>query len=118
MDPNTTLKWITRRPDESFREQNKETRIYGAMNGALAPAAIEAMEQWTWPNVESVTHENRETDEAKRTALYQKANREIMKFLPGVPYVNTEPALAFNSNVKGYVPSPVSLEQFSKVEVE
>jgi peptide/nickel transport system substrate-binding protein len=59
-----------------------------------------------------------ETDAAKRTALYQEANREIMKFLPGVPYVNTEPALAFNSNVKGYVPSPVSLEQFSNVEIE
>ena len=59
-----------------------------------------------------------ETDEAKRTSLYQEANRMIMKFLPGVPYVNTEPALAFNSNVKGYVPSPVSLEQFSNVEIE
>ena len=42
----------------------------------------------------------------------------IMEFLPGVPYVNTEPALAFDSNVKGYVPSPVSLEQFSNVEIE
>jgi len=59
-----------------------------------------------------------ETDSAKRTALYQEANREIMKFLPGVPYVNTEPALAFNSNVKGYVPSPVSLEQFSTVSID
>ena len=59
-----------------------------------------------------------ETDEAKRTALYQEANRMIMEFLPGVPYVHTEPALAFDSNVKGYVPSPVSLEQFSNVEIE
>jgi peptide/nickel transport system substrate-binding protein len=59
-----------------------------------------------------------ETDSAKRTALYQEANREIMKFLPGVPYVNTEPALAFDSNVKGYVPSPVSLEQFSTVSID
>jgi len=59
-----------------------------------------------------------ETDSAKRIDLYKEANREIMKFLPGVPYVNTEPALAFNSNIKGYVPSPVSLEQFSSVEIE
>jgi peptide/nickel transport system substrate-binding protein len=59
-----------------------------------------------------------ETDEAKRTALYQEANRKIMEFLPGVPYVHTEPALAFDANVKGYVPSPVSLEQFSTVEIE
>ena len=34
-----------------------------------------------------------ETDVAKRTELYQEANREIMKFLPGVPYVHTKPAL-------------------------
>jgi peptide/nickel transport system substrate-binding protein len=59
-----------------------------------------------------------ETDEAKRTTLYEEANRLIMDFLPGVPYVHTEPALAFAANVKGYVPSPVSLEQFSIVEIE
>ena len=30
-----------------------------------------------------------------------------MDFLPGVPYVHTKPALAFEANVTGYVPSPV-----------
>ena len=38
------------------------------------------------------------------------ANRLIMKFLPGVPYVHTKPALGFQRNVIGYKPSPVSLE--------
>ena len=77
--------------------------------------------QWGFENEEIFNTLNEaevETDLAKRTALYEEANREIMKFLPGVPYVNTEPALAFDSNVKGYVPSPVSLEQFSNVEIE
>ncbi len=59
-----------------------------------------------------------ETDEAKRTTLYQEANQMIMDFLPGVPYVHTEPAIAFDANVKGYVPSPVSLEPFSIVSIE
>jgi peptide/nickel transport system substrate-binding protein len=59
-----------------------------------------------------------ETDEAKRTALYQEANRLIMDFLPGLPYVHTKPALAFNANVSGYTPSPVSLEPFSLVTIE
>jgi peptide/nickel transport system substrate-binding protein len=59
-----------------------------------------------------------ETDAAAREGLYQDANRMIMEFLPGVPYVHTKPALAFNANVKGYVPSPVSLEQFSSVSIE
>ena len=39
----------------------------------------------------------------------------IMNFLPGVPYVHTKPALAFQKNVVGYMPSPVSLESFSTV---
>ena len=40
-----------------------------------------------------------------------------MDFLPGVPYVHTQPSLAFNKNVHGYVPSPVSLESFADVTV-
>ncbi len=59
-----------------------------------------------------------ETDAAKRITLYEEANRQIMDFLPGVPYAHTKPALAFNSNVTGYVTSPVSLEPFSIVEIE
>jgi peptide/nickel transport system substrate-binding protein len=58
-----------------------------------------------------------ESDPAKRTAAYQDANKLIMEFLPGVPYVHTQPSLAFNKNVKGYVPSPVSLESFADVTV-
>jgi peptide/nickel transport system substrate-binding protein len=57
----------------------------------------------------------RETDEEQRTALYEDANRMIMEFLPGVPYAHTRPALAFNANVEGYTPSPVSLEPFAGV---
>lgn len=58
----------------------------------------------------------RETDVAARTSLYQEANRKIAEWIPGVPYVHTSPALAFQSNVTGYVPSPVSLESFANVE--
>jgi peptide/nickel transport system substrate-binding protein len=58
-----------------------------------------------------------ETDLEARTGLYEEANRMIMDFLPGVPYVNTEPALAFRADVQGYVPSPVSLESFAPVTI-
>ncbi len=57
----------------------------------------------------------RETDIEARKALYQQANRLIADWIPGVPYVHTSPALAFQSNVTGYVPSPVSLEEFDTV---
>jgi peptide/nickel transport system substrate-binding protein len=80
-----------------------------------------ASTQWGFDNQEifdKLDAAEVETDEAKRTTLYEEANRLIMDFLPGVPYVHTEPALAFAANVKGYVPSPVSLEQFSIVEIE
>jgi peptide/nickel transport system substrate-binding protein len=56
-----------------------------------------------------------ETNLAKRTKDYQQAEIYIMKFLPMVPYVHSKPALAFQKNVVGYVPSPVSLESFATV---
>jgi peptide/nickel transport system substrate-binding protein len=58
-----------------------------------------------------------ETDLDARVGLYEEANRMIMDFLPGVPYVNTSPALAFRADVQGYVPSPVSLESFATVTI-
>lgn len=56
-------------------------------------------------------------DKDSRTEEYKKANRLIMDFLPGVPYVHTSPSLAFDADVKGYVPSPVSLEEFRTVSI-
>ncbi len=58
-----------------------------------------------------------ETDLAKRTSLYQEANRKIMEVLPGVPYVHAKAALALQTNVSGYVPSPVGVggESFASV---
>jgi peptide/nickel transport system substrate-binding protein len=59
-----------------------------------------------------------ETDLEAREQAYQEANRKIMDFLPGVPYVHTKPALAFAANVSGYEPSPVSLESFATVSID
>ncbi len=53
----------------------------------------------------------------KRIGLYQQAQRMLMQFLPGVPYVHTSPALAFQKNVTGYVPSPVDIQLFSSVSI-
>jgi peptide/nickel transport system substrate-binding protein len=58
-----------------------------------------------------------ETDEAKRTELYQEANRQIMELLPGVPYAHNRPALAFIKGIEGYVPSPVDLQSFATVSL-
>ncbi len=59
-----------------------------------------------------------ETDEQTRIGLYQAANRLIMDFLPGVPYVHTQPAVAFAEGVSGYVPGPLNNESFAIVSVE
>jgi len=48
-----------------------------------------------------------EPDAAKRAALYQQASVQVMKFLPVVPYVWAAGAIAIDSNIKGFVPSPV-----------
>jgi peptide/nickel transport system substrate-binding protein len=66
--------------------------------------------------IDILNRAERETDLAARVSLYQQANRMIADWIPGVPYVHTSPALAFQANVTGYVPSPVSLEEFDTVE--
>jgi len=58
-----------------------------------------------------------ETDQDKRTQLYVQANDAIMEFLPGLPYVHTEPSLAFKPGITGFVPSPVGNEDFNLVEL-
>ena len=77
--------------------------------------------QWGFNNPEIfdlLDRAEQETDPDERESLYQEANRVIMDFLPGVPYVHTEPGLGFAANVTGFIPSPVTLEQFSIVTVE
>jgi peptide/nickel transport system substrate-binding protein len=57
-----------------------------------------------------------ETNFDKRVAIYQQANRLIMKdILPGVPYAHTRPALGFQQSVKGYIASPTGSDPFSPV---
>ncbi len=59
-----------------------------------------------------------ETDEAERESLYQEANRQLMTYLPGVPYAHSQPALAFSAKVQGYVASPTTNESFATVTIE
>lgn len=56
-----------------------------------------------------------EPQQANRDTMYQAINKEIMEYVPGVPYAHTEPTLAFKKGVDGYVPSPVSLEKMATV---
>jgi peptide/nickel transport system substrate-binding protein len=80
-----------------------------------------AQKAWGFENQEifdALDKAETETDLDARTTAYQEANKLIMDFLPGVPYVHTKPALAFTANVKGYEPSPVSLECFCTVSIE
>jgi len=74
--------------------------------------------QWGFNNQEifdALDAAEAETDQETRATMYQDINRMIMEFLPGVPYVHTEPSIAFKPNVQGYVPSPVNNEDFAKV---
>jgi peptide/nickel transport system substrate-binding protein len=79
-----------------------------------------AQPSWGFDNpeiFEALTTARDTVDPDERTKLYEEANKLIMEFVPGVPYVHTQPALAFAENVKGYVPSPVSLESFAVVSI-
>jgi peptide/nickel transport system substrate-binding protein len=54
-----------------------------------------------------------ETDTTKRENDYKQANKLVMDFLPGVPYVHTSSYIALAKNVKGFVSSPLSNENFA-----
>jgi peptide/nickel transport system substrate-binding protein len=58
-----------------------------------------------------------ETNIAKRTAEYQQASIDVMKYLPVVPYVHSTPALAFRKNINNFIASPVGLDPFWLVTV-
>jgi peptide/nickel transport system substrate-binding protein len=58
-----------------------------------------------------------EPDQAKREQMYKDLNAQIMKDLPGVPFVHNKSYLAFQTNVTGFTPSPVSLERFDTVDI-
>ncbi|MFI6478167.1 ABC transporter substrate-binding protein [Nonomuraea sp. NPDC050663] len=56
-----------------------------------------------------------ETDPAKRTTLYQEANKLIMDFLPGLPYVHNKSFVGLGKDVQGFLTDPLSNENFSLV---
>ncbi len=61
-----------------------------------------------------------ETDVDARIALYQEANNRVMENVYALPYVHTSPALAFKSEVQGFVAGPVgpgNQESFASVSL-
>jgi peptide/nickel transport system substrate-binding protein len=76
--------------------------------------------QWGFNNkaiFSILTKAEGEVNYKKRVKLYQQANIMIMKFLPGVPYAHSKPALGFQRSVHGYVPSPVGTDPFAGVSI-
>jgi len=47
-----------------------------------------------------------EMDEAKRAALYRKANQKIKEDAPAVPIINDLAPLMLSSKVRGFVHAP------------
>ncbi|HSL63048.1 MAG TPA: ABC transporter substrate-binding protein [Gaiellaceae bacterium] len=97
------------------------TGDYGDPDNFVGTFFQNPQKAWGFDNPEihqALADAETETDLERREELYQEANRLIMDFLPGVPYVHTKPALAFQANVTGYQPSPVSLEPFATVSIE
>jgi len=96
------------------------TGDYGDPDNFIGTFFRTAQPAWGFDNQEifdALTTARDTADLAERTKLYEAANKLIMEYLPGVPYVHTQPALAFAAGVTGYVPSPVSLESFATVSL-
>jgi len=93
-DPDNFIGTFFRTPQDAWGNFPASWGIYKLLNKAL-----------------------QETNLKRRVKEYQQANRLIMKYLPGVPYAHSSPALGFKQTVHGYKPSPVSLEPFSIVSI-
>jgi peptide/nickel transport system substrate-binding protein len=77
--------------------------------------------QWGFKNPElmkALDEAEVEPDVEARKAKYEEINRMIMEYLPGIPVAHSKPALAFTASVKGYVPSPTSIESFANVTLK
>jgi peptide/nickel transport system substrate-binding protein len=57
------------------------------------------------------------TNANARARAYQRINNYIMRNLVGVPYVHTEPALAFARNVVGFKASPTGSDEFKDTRI-
>ncbi len=85
------------------------TGDYGDPDNFIGVFFQQPTDQFGFTNEEITTtldEAETETDAAKRTELYKEANREIMDFLPGVPYAHTKPALAFRCEREGLRAEP------------
>lgn len=59
-----------------------------------------------------------EPDQARRTPLYEQANRRLMEILPAVPYVHVPVYIAVHKKVHGHAHAPVPWDPFALITVD
>ena len=60
---------------------------------------------------------NAEPSPPARAAFYRRANRTVMRLLPGVPFVTTRQPVGLRRSVRGFVPSPLGIESLATVSI-
>ena len=60
---------------------------------------------------------NAEPSPPARAAVYRRANRTVMRLLPGVPFVTTRQPVGLRRSVRGFVPSPLGIESLATVSI-
>ncbi len=72
----------------------------------------------TFPEIVEILDKGASTmDPAERQKIYDQANQLIHDLVPAVPVVHNSSGLVFSKAVKGVLPSPLSLEDYSTAEV-
>ena len=64
---------------------------------------------------DSIAKADSTPDPAAREEAYKAVNRQIVDFLPAVPISHSPPSIAVQDNVKDFIPSPVTNEEFALV---
>jgi peptide/nickel transport system substrate-binding protein len=92
---------------------------YGDPDNFLGTFFQEYNPQFGFRNAKITNLLNRAEQEtllANRAKLYKEANREIMKFLPGVPYAHTKPAIGAEKRIRNFVPAVTGSDDLYPVE--
>lgn len=123
----TPLKWSPDYLDAVQGESNQDVHLlgwtgdYNSADNFVGVFFGKKTDSWGFDNPELFTaleNARQLANADEQTAAYQKINKQIMEFLPGVPLAHPVPSIALDKKVKGYKTSPIGIEIWNTVSLD
>lgn len=99
-------------------DYNSPDNFTGTFFGTTENQFWTAGSPWGKELADSLDEADGTQDAAERNAKYQDINRKLMSdYVPAIPLSHSPPAVVVSPEVKGYVPSPLTKEEFDTVSI-